>query len=90
VGRFEAAEPVLSRCHLDSRSELVADLPQQAAPPFDALRILDALWPNPSTTPSIARPCSVSASTTSVGFAVAQKIRQTSGTAFIVFSTLIG
>src|ERR1035437_4452859 len=45
---------------------------------------------NPSTTPRMPRPCSVSATTTSVGLAVAQKMRQTSGTIFSVFSTFSG
>ena len=37
-----------------------------------------------------ARPRDVTATTTSVGFAVAQKIRQTSGTALSAFSTFTG
>ena len=39
---------------------------------------------------SLPRPCSVSATTTSVGLAVAQKTRQTSGTILTVFNTFSG
>src|SRR3989304_3659689 len=44
----------------------------------------------PSITPITPRPCSVSPTSTSTVLAVAQKIRQTSGTALTAFSTLIG
>src|SRR5262245_37660117 len=44
----------------------------------------------PSITPSTPRPPSVSPTTISSGFAVAQKIRQTSGTVLIAFNTLTG
>ena len=45
---------------------------------------------DPSITPSTPRPCSLSATTTCTGFAVAQKMPQTSGTSLIRPSTLIG
>src|SRR5437879_3806852 len=45
---------------------------------------------DPSTTPNTPRPRSVSATITSTGFAVAQKILHTSGTSLIRPSTLIG
>src|SRR5947208_2336094 len=44
----------------------------------------------PSMTPRMPRPCSVSATITSTGFAVAQKIRQTSGTFLMVLKMLRG
>src|ERR1043166_8147172 len=44
----------------------------------------------PSITPRIPLPCSVSATTTSRGFAVAQKIWQTSGTLLIAFRIFTG
>ena len=44
----------------------------------------------PSTTPRIARPPSCSATITVAGLAVAQKIRQTSGTDFKAFRTFTG
>ncbi len=45
---------------------------------------------NPSTTPRTPRPCPVSAMTTSVGLAVAQKTRHTSGTVLIEFRMFTG
>ena len=44
----------------------------------------------PSITPSTPRPCSLCATTTSTGFAVAQKMEHTSGTSLIRLSTLMG
>jgi hypothetical protein len=44
----------------------------------------------PSITPRMPRPCSVSATTTSTGFAVAQKIWHTSGTFLMAFRMLTG
>ena len=52
-----------------------------ASTPFD---------PNPSTTPSMALPCSVSTSIISIELAVAQNMLTISGTSFSLGRTFIG
>jgi hypothetical protein len=71
-------------------SQLVAQLSKQILLPHDVILALDPLRRNPSIAPSTPLPWSVSATTTSTGFAVAQKIRHTSGTILIAFRTLTG
>ncbi len=72
------------------RSQLVAELPQQILPPRDVVLALDPLRRKPvddaqqsSSLVGLGHPAST-------GFAVAQKIRQTSGTILIALRTLTG
>jgi hypothetical protein len=52
--------------------------------------VFDSLWAKAVDHTQDAPSCSVSASTTSVGLAVARKMRQTSATILIAFNTLMG
>ena len=63
-----------------ARLELVADGPQRGAALGDVLIALLAERPGAVDHTENPRPCSVSATTTWTGFAVAQKTLQTSGT----------
>jgi hypothetical protein len=72
------------------RLALVADLAQKIAPPGDVVGSFNSLWQSTIDYAKYPRPCSVWITMISTGFAVAQKIEQTSGTLRMAVITLIG
>ena len=71
-------------------SQFVADPPQKVLPPLDLGLVLDPFGRKTVHYTQDASSLFRLSKTTSVGFAVAQKIRQTSGTILIAFRTFTG